>query len=133
MIIPNNVTTIGESAFEGCSSLIKSAYPNTLSNPFVNGISVAYTPDVAIIEDGIIYDPDKSSILFATYKFTGDYDVPSSVTSIGGNAFYGCSGLTGIVFPNSVTTIGESAFYGCSALTEITIGNNVTSIGESAF
>ena len=38
--------------------------------------------------------------------------IPNSVTSIGGFAFEGCSGLTSITIPNSVTSIGERAFYG---------------------
>ena len=59
--------------------------------------------------------------------------IPNSVTSIGGYAFYGCSGLTSVIIPNSVTSIGGYAFYGCSGLTSVTIGNSVTSIGNSAF
>ena len=60
--------------------------------------------------------------------------IPDSVTSIGYRAFAGCSGLTSVTIPgNGVTSIGERAFYGCSGLTSVTIGNGVTSIGERAF
>ena len=56
-----------------------------------------------------------------------------SVTSIGEDAFYGCSGLTSAIIGNSVKSIGESAFDSCSGLTSVTIGNSVKSIGEGAF
>ena len=55
-------------------------------------------------------------------KYTGTIIIPETVTyegvtysvsNIGGDAFYGCSGLTSITIPNSVTSIGEEAFSGC--------------------
>lgn len=59
--------------------------------------------------------------------------IPNSVTSIGNWAFYGCKGLTSVTIPNGVTSIGGAAFWDCSGLTSITIPNSVTSIGGSAF
>ena len=75
-------------------------------------------------------------------EYTGSVVIPDtvtyngsiySVTSIGGKAFYYCTGLTSVTIPNSVTSIGGSAFLGCTGLTSVTIGNSVTSIGGSAF
>ena len=59
--------------------------------------------------------------------------IGNAVTSIGENAFCGCSGMTSVDIPNSVTTIGKGAFYGCEGLTNVTIGKSVASIGENAF
>ena len=55
------------------------------------------------------------------------------VTTIGSDAFKGCTALTSVTIPDSVTSIGGSAFYGCRSLTSVTIGNGVTTIGEEAF
>ncbi len=60
-------------------------------------------------------------------------EIPNSVTSIGNSAFRDCSGLTNIKIPNSVTSLGNSAFLGCSGLTNIEIPNSVTSLGDYAF
>ena len=56
-------------------------------------------------------------------KYTGDIVVPGkvkasngveyTVTSLGANCFYGCSGLTSITIPSSVTYLGKDCFSGC--------------------
>ena len=58
--------------------------------------------------------------------------IENGVTSIGDNAFDGCSGLTSVTIPASVTSIGNYAFNG-TALTSIEIPASVTSIGEDVF
>ena len=115
--IPNSVTWIGELAFTGCSGLTEMK---------VDANNSKYDSREncnAIIETS-------SNTLISGCQTTV---IPNSVTSIGGQAFYGCSGLTSVTIPNSVTSIGEYAFSGCSGLTSVTIPNSVTSIGKRAF
>ena len=59
--------------------------------------------------------------------------IGSGVTSIGGYAFYKCTGLTNITIPGSVNTIGTAAFRCCASLTSVTIPSGVTKIGHYAF
>ena len=59
--------------------------------------------------------------------------ISEGVTTIGQNAFNGCSNLASVSLPNSLTSIDNSAFSDCSALTSITIPSSVTSIGHLAF
>ena len=129
-IIPNSVTSIGNSAFYGCSSLISVIIPEgvtSIGNSAFYGCSGLTSIN---IPEGV------TSI--GNYAFDGcrgltSINIPEGVTSIGNSAFYGCSSLTSVTIPESVTRIGNGAFSGCSSLTSVTIPESVTSIGESAF
>ena len=108
-IIPTDgsVTSIGNYAFSGCSSLTGITIPNSVTS--IGGGAFS----------------DCSSFTSIT--------IPDSVTSIGGSAFSGCSSLTSVTIDNGVTSIGRLAFWDCSSLTSVTIGNGVTSIGDQTF
>ena len=81
----------------------------------------------AVTDLGVVFKGNKQINTFDELQyFTG-------LTSIGANAFRGCSGLNSISIPNNVTSIGNDAFSGCNGLTSITIPNNVTSISNGAF
>ena len=69
-------------------------------------------------------------------KFWGkliEVRLPSSITSIGSNAFSYCYGLQSIVIPSNVTNIGNNAFYYCYSLQNVVISSGVTSIKGNAF
>ena len=97
-----------------------------------------YTGNI-VIPESVAYNGTTYSVTsiggYAFYGCTGltSIEIPNSVTSIGDYAFSGCWGLTSVEIPNSVTSIGEDAFNGCSGLTSVEIPNSVTSIGEDAF
>ena len=70
---------------------------------------------------------------FAARTKITEIDIPNSVTTIGNNAFYDCSGLNSIGIPDAVTSIGDEAFLNCSGLSMLTIGKSVSHIGNKAF
>jgi len=80
---------------------------------------------VTVIDRYTIRDKDRQSMTSVT--------IPSSVTTIGENAFLECRSLTSVTIPSSVTTIGDLAFCGCSSLTSVAIPSSVTTIGNQAF
>ena len=107
VVIPNIVTTIGNSAFE--------------NNDHIKNIT---------IQNGV------TTIGKDAFRFCSNLTritIPNSVTTIEAWAFSGCRGLQKITIPNSVTTIGSGTFFGCSGLQEITIPNSVEKIDGYAF
>ena len=138
IVIPSSVTSIGDWAFSFCSSLIYISIPKSViylnGNPFAewNGKLECLSPNF-VYEDDVLFNKDKSRIISFRNQNIESYVIPSSVTSIGDRAFYGCSSLSEIVIPSCVTSIGNGAFYGCHSLSEIVIPSCVTSIGDSAF
>ena len=117
--LPGGVTSIGRNAFGECYSLT-SIYVSD-SNAFYSSI------------DGILFNKDKSSLIQCPVGKSGEYTVPSGVTSIGDEAFSGCGGLTSINLPIGVTRIGYTAFASCTNLKSISLPDSLTSIGNWTF
>ncbi len=108
-VIPadGSVTSIGDSAFLGCSSLKTITLPEGLTS--------------------IGYQAFWGCLSLETIT------IPEGVTSIGEYAFYGCSNLATITLPEGLASMGDNAFRECSALSGVAIPDGVTSNGEYAF
>ena len=130
--IPNNITKISGNAFRACNNLISiivesgnSVYSSgnennciieTATNTLIRGC------ETTIITDGITKIAGDA---FSGVTGLTELTIPSSVTSIGDNAFL-WSGLTSITIPSSVTSIGYGAFEGCSNLTNVIFENRTS-------
>lgn len=105
--IPGSVKTIGQYAFENCTSLA------TLE--LGSGIQ---TIDVWAFRD---------------CTSLTSVSIPDSVKTIGNLAFYSCTSLKTLTLGSGVETIGNSAFYSCTSLETLSLGSGVETIGSSAF
>ena len=126
--------TLGAQTFAGCPANLCETYRynSTTYCDYVNGRYWYYN----IVSGGAqLYKGAKAPCVEPAPS--GALTIPATlggkpVTTIGGDAFYGCTGLTGVTMPNTVTSFASSAFYG-SGLEAMEIPDTVTSIGPSAF
>ena len=128
--IPVGVTSIGESAFQYCSLLTNITIPDGVTS--IGGYAF---DDCSSLTSITIPDfvPSIGEAAFRNCNLLTSVNLPSGLTNIGNGAFSGCSLLTSITIPDGVTNIGNGAFSGCSSLTSITIPDGVTSIEGSVF
>ena len=104
--ISDNVTAIGISAFEKCTSLSNVKLGKKLTTI--------------------------SNALFAECTQLGSVTIPDAVTGIGKNAFTG-AGLTQITLPDNIEKIGENAFSNCKQLEKVTLGQHINTIEYRTF
>ena len=117
--IPSSVTTIGNQVFVDC---------NSLSAINVDTDNAKYKS-----EDGVLFNKEGTTLICYPGGKSGDYTIPSSVTSIYSNAFFRCTSLLSVTIPEGVTKIDACAFQECKSLSSVTIPASVTSIGNSGF
>lgn len=128
--------------FYGCSNLTTINLPkNATRLPGFGGLSSIENINIAQGNehfssfDGIIYNSEQTELLFYPKAKEGSFDIPASVTRIGGGAFQNTA-VTSVKIGKNITEIGNSAFAGCASLTSLTFETDGTSplkIGDSAF
>lgn len=119
--IGNHVTSIGNYAFQNCSGLTTITMGNSVTN-FGNAAFNGCGLEKVIISDiaawcGLSFKNSSLNPLSYAHHLYCNEDTE----------------ITNLIIPDEVPSIGNYVFSGCSGLTSVTIGNNTTTIGESAF
>ncbi|MES2704970.1 MAG: leucine-rich repeat domain-containing protein [Verrucomicrobiota bacterium] len=133
-IIPAGVTSIGETAFSGCTGLTGVTIPagvTSIGSYAFHGCTALLNMEAAPgntaykSAGGVLFNAEETVLWRYPGGRTGPYTIPAGVTSIAGHAFSGCTGLTGVTIPAGVTSIGSYAFQDCDALLnmEVAPGN----------
>ena len=124
--IPNSVTSIGDAAFECCDSLMSLVIGSSVTSIGDDAFTYCYSMEsISIDSDNPSYDSrGNCNAIIESASNTLIFGckntiIPNSVTSIGDWSFAVCSGLTSVNIPNSVTVIGNYAFEGCGGLRDV--------------
>ena len=129
--IPNGVTTIGFSAFNGCIKLERIKFSSNLDTVCENAFN--NTKWFNNQPNGLVY------VGKVAYKYKGDMPrntkitVKSDTVSISESAFKDCANLTAILIPSSVKHIDKYAFYNCQGLTKLNFNDGIERIENDAF
>ncbi|MBP5728805.1 MAG: leucine-rich repeat domain-containing protein, partial [Clostridia bacterium] len=151
-VIPEGVTLIGNSVFQGCDRLVSVSLPSTLKMIGTAAFQGCSSLEAISLPDGLttmmeyaFYGCKALSSVQIPESVTavGDYAfsysglvyalLPDTVTAIGNRTFYSCEQLQFITLPKRLETIGEYAFSGCEALSALLLPDSVTAIGSNAF
>lgn len=142
--IPNDVTTIGPSAFSGISSMTSITIPQNITSIEGGAFANCAGPNllsITVEEGNTAYDSRNNcnaiietatNSLILGCKNT-NMTILDDLNVIGSYAFSNCADITSIRIPNSVKKIGKCAFRGCSGLTSVVIGNGVKIMEDYAF
>ncbi len=141
--IPSGVTSIGNNAFQGCLGLNSVTIPSTVTSigdvPFdfcgsLTSITVNSSNRDYSSSSGVLFNKNKTTLIeFPENSSDTSYSVPSTVTTVGDQAFEACLNLNTVSIPSSVTSIGSDAFDECWYLSNISIPSGVTSIADETF
>lgn len=130
LVIPDNVTSIGNSGLRFCKKLIYVELPDSLTSIDSRAFSNCYLLANVVIPNSVSYI---GSLAFINCSSITNIKIPNGITSIEEYTFQNCPYLTSLEIPDSVTSIKVSSFYLCNRLTKITIPDGVTTIGTNAF
>ena len=133
--IPASVSTIAQSAFEGCSELQEVTFA---ANSRLESISAYLFRGCEHLRQ-ITFEEGSALTSIQAHAFDGLTELvtldlgDAALTNIDNFAFRFCENLTSFEIPEGVTNIGRYAFYGCYTLEEVKIPESVEHIGRFAF
>ena len=141
--LPDSLLSINSSAFTSCTSLSNITIPKNVSEIGIDAFCdcpslTAFTVDNQsahfTTQNGVLFNKDMTYLIaYPTGKSDSAYTIPSTVTSIAGDVFWGASHLTSVVIPEGISTIAEGMFWNCDNLQNVTIPVSVTTIDNYAF
>ncbi len=143
LTIPNNVTHIESGAISWCHSLESvniGSGVNSIDTTWgvfegcssLKQILVSDNNKYFTSVNGVLFNKDKTKLVrYPSGKTNNTYTVPSTVTTIGSNAFDRCENLTSVVLGENVSLIDWNAFYSCYNLKSITFGIGIKTVNDA--
>ena len=138
LTLGRSLRTIGKEAFYWCAFTGSLTIPEGVAEIADGAFSSLYQFNRDGMFNGTLTLPSTLKTIgaeaFAYTDFSGELLIPDGVTSIGANAFAKCDGFGGTLsLPDSVKMVGESAFYQCEGFTGLKLPAGLTKIEMRSF
>ena len=150
VILPDGLTTIGNSTFAMCKALYKLNIPSTvttLGRWILEGAGLTsfVIPDGATLSESTFYGSSIVEIRIPTtmteipaYCFTECKNLEriflhDDISNIGKEAFFNCYALKSFTAPRSLTVLSDALFYNCESLSRVTLHDGITEFGTECF
>ena len=138
LTLGRSLRTIGKEAFYWCAFTGSLTIPEGVAEIADGAFSSLHQFNRDRMFNGTLTLPSTLKTIgaeaFAYTDFSGELLIPDGVTSIGANAFKECDGFGGLLsLPDSVKTVGEWAFYLCKGFTGLKLSASLTKIEERSF
>lgn len=135
LILPECLASISLMAFENCTGLTELTVPSSFGE-----ITLAYSSGLGVFDGctaltDIIFEEGITKIPNGAFAGSGirEIEIPETVTEIGEYAFSNCETLRNIQLPENLEIIGDRAFQNCSILKRLSLPSALTYLGSYAF
>ena len=127
-VIPDGVTCIGESAFNGCTGIDTIKIPDSVVSIERKAFDSCHLTSVTLSKN--LSEIGEETLSFNNFT---SIKLPDGLTKINNSTFNCCQKLTSIEIPDSVTEIGNNVFTFCNELTTVKLPSNLKTINNNAF
>ena len=141
--IPDGTAGIADNAFAYCEHIRSVTIPDSVrevgSNPWrgcpnMSSLTLSENhPALSYANGGLVSKPDQRLVCYLPAYEAETYEIPDGILTVGNDAFYGCTKLTGVIFPDSIRSIRENAFAECSSLDNIILPDGITTLESHTF
>ena len=143
LAFPNSIETIGGSVLENCTSLERVSFGGNVKNvlgnvfkgcPKLSGITVSESNANIMAENNVLYNKEKSKIIYYASGMAGDkFSIPDTVKTVGSYAFTYCTHLAEVRFPEAVESLEINAVYHNDSVTKLLFYGNAPTVTEDGY
>ena len=140
--LPDSVSILETATLHGCSQLKELRLSKSLSQfgtsallntPAMCSLTLPEENTHFLLEGKVLFNADKTQLLYAVPTLAGEYSIPDTVTYIAPGAFFSCKSLEAVTIPEGVQKLYDNTFGHCVKLAHIDLPDSLECIDKYTF